>query len=417
MKIVYITMQFPVPSETFLSLDVETLQNQGHEIMVFGLRPRHRMHNSLMRERNHGGLLVENLSLITLLNALKFFVLSPRKSASLLNWVVMVSGKKPRHLLKSLMLLPSVLGHFDKVYRSKPDVVHLFWGHYPTMLGFLVKRYMPGTVVSQFLGAHDLIAGYPGSAALAEEVDLLFTHSKSNIPIIQKLGINAESVNVVLRGTKLSVSFDDNIQKFSNMPHPSFLAAGRLIKGKGFDDVIRTFKLVLDTSPEAHLIIAGDGPARADLLNFAKKLGCNESISFIGHISHSKLLEIMAETHFFLLLSRYRGERLPNVLKEAMYQNCVVITSETEGISELIDAGIDGFVVPMHDYNLAYNIIQKCLSSEIFPKSIASRAKEKICKKFDVNVSMSKYVSAWQLALKRNGHIATDIIRVDKNEL
>ena len=105
-------MQFPVPSETFLSLDVEALRNQGHEVSIYGLRPKHKRHSQLMLERGHEGLVVENFSFKTLVLSLWFCLRHPLMFLSLFYWVVKVSFKTPKHLLKSLVLLPSVMGHF-----------------------------------------------------------------------------------------------------------------------------------------------------------------------------------------------------------------------------------------------------------------------------------------------------------------
>jgi glycosyltransferase involved in cell wall biosynthesis len=68
-------------------------------------------------------------------------------------------------------------------------------------------------------------------------------------------------------------------------------------------------------------------------------LGLEDKVMFLGHVSQKKLLVKMANANFFLLMSRYESERLPNVVKEAMYQRCIVVTSDTQGINELVNHG------------------------------------------------------------------------------
>ena len=56
-----------------------------------------------------------------------------------------------------IALIPMSFYMFEKLKKEKPDIVHLFWGHYPSLVGYLVKKNMPDTKLSQFLGAYDLV--------------------------------------------------------------------------------------------------------------------------------------------------------------------------------------------------------------------------------------------------------------------
>lgn len=401
MNIAYIAMQFPVPSETFLSLDVEALGKQGHKVTVYGLRPGHADHQKLMRERGHENLDVYNFSAAALMLGAWFSVRHPLMFLSLVSWVFRVAAFSPLHLMKSLVLLPSVTGHFFQLYQDRPDVVHLFWGHYPAMVGFLVKRYMPEAVVSQFLGAHDLMANYPGSAAFSKQADLVFTHSRSNLPLLESRGIAAEKVNVVLRGTKLDFHCHGRLERFDDLKAPVFLTAARLIPEKGTDDVLRVFSQIVRVYPQAHLYVAGEGPDKPRLLDQAASLACKGHVTFLGHIKQAALIELMTESHFFLLMSRYPSERLPNAVKEAMYQQCVVLTTATDGIDELIENGVSGLVVEKGATEAGLELILDCLQNQEKTKTIASQARQVISAKFDVQRSMQVYADLWGAVLKK----------------
>jgi len=398
MKIIYVTMQFPVPSETFASLDVESLRQQGQDVSIYGLRPKHVQFDKLMGERGHIGLSVKSFSLFSIFYFFIFLFRHPLMSFSLLNWVFSCNLKSPKHLLKSLILFPSCIAIFRAVFKDKPDVVHLFWGHYPSMVGYLVNKYMPDTVLSMFLGAHDLVTAYPGSTDLSENSDVVFTHSKSNLPMIKRIGIDGSKVNVIVRGTKLDLPVESTLNKFEYLNEPRFLTAARLIEEKGVDDVINIFKSLLKEFPNAILYIAGDGPYRKNLYELVRYLELERSIIFLGHLDQIDLIDYMAKSHFFILMSRYPSERLPNVVKEAMYQKCVIITTNTEGIDELIDNENDGFIV---DSTTALNCMKDCLSDSEKSKDIAEQAYLKITNHFDVNISMKNYITLWKKALHR----------------
>ena len=398
MKISYVTMQFPAPSETFASIDIENLRKKGHNVSVHSMLHKNRNFEKLILERNHHGLLVTHFSLLEFIKFFIFVSRHPLIALSLLRWVLTCCIKSPKHLIKSLVLFPSAISIFSSVLTIKPDVVHLFWGHYPTLVGYLVKKHMPNTVVSMFLGAYDLVSVYPGSSRLAVCADVVLTHSEANLSMMSEMGVDVGKVNVVVRGTKLDFSFEGAANKFEELSDPLFLTAGRLIKEKGVDDVLRIFHGILKIYPSAILNIAGDGIFRPCLEKMVSDFGLQKHVFFLGHVEQVELINVMSKTHFFLFMSRDPTERLPNVVKEAMYQECAVIATNTHGIDELIEHGVDGFIVDMGDWESGLASVCRCIENRAIACSVAASAKQKIIKRFDVNVSMNTYIDIWQAA-------------------
>ena len=396
MNIAYVTMQFPVPSETFSSQDVEALRRQGHSVVVYGLRPRHKRHSQMMTERQHLNLRVINFGISGLWGFLTTCFFDPKAFFYILTWVFLKNRKSPRHLLKSLVLLPSVISIYSDLKKYNPDVVHLFWGHYPAMVGVLVKKFCSESLVSMFLGAHDLEENYVGSVDLANRVKLIFTHANSNLDTLARMGIDINNAHVVHRGTRTSL-VKAGFERFDKMMEkPSFVTAARLIEEKGVDDVLRIFSSILKSYPMATLAIAGDGPQRKALEAFAVNMGCADQVSFLGHVAQAELISLMSRSNFFILMSRYAAERLPNAVKEAMLQGCVVVTTRTLGIEELVQDAVNGFVVDMGDCRAAFERVEKCVVSPPLAKNIACSARKHVMESFDVDASMRKYISVWE---------------------
>ena len=65
----------------------------------------------------------------------------------------------------------------------------------------------------------------------------------------------------------------------------------------------------------------------------------------------------MASSDIFLFLSSKAGERLPNVVKEAMLAGCICIVSNTPVIDELIEDGKTGFIIEEKNYALIPDLI------------------------------------------------------------
>src|SRR5690606_24139195 len=132
-------MQFPVPSETFASSDVEVLKKQGVEVEVYSMRPQHKQFEKLISERAHDKSRIYHLSLANFFSGIWSMLFSPRKVLYILREVIKHCSRSPEHVLKSIILLPSSFYICEKIRTFNPDVVHLFWGHYPAICAMLLK--------------------------------------------------------------------------------------------------------------------------------------------------------------------------------------------------------------------------------------------------------------------------------------
>lgn len=400
MKIAYVMMQFLVPSEAFSSLDVNTLRDMGHEVSCYGMRPKHRDYAALVNERGHRDMKINHLSFMNFIKAMIFALLNPSLVIKLLRWIIKKAHSNKRHIFKGISLIPSSLYIFNSIKKNPPDVLHLFWGHYPSIVGYLSLEYLPTVVTSVFLGAYDLNRTYGGSVSVANRADCVFTHSKENLPLLRKMNIKNINLNVVHRGTLVDDLILPQEDKFSRNVVPVFLTASRLIQVKRVDRVLELFASVHREFPQSILFIVGDGPERKMLEKQCETLDISESVEFHGNVPHKKLPGLMSTSHYFLLMSESESERLPNVVKEAMYQECVCIVTDTVGIGELVDHGRDGFIVKSGDVEAAGKIIKRLINNPEECKSISTKARQTIMSKFDIKKSMQKYLDIWQESLK-----------------
>jgi len=86
MKIAYVTMQFPVPSETFASLDVNTLIKMGNEVTVFALRTPHKNHHKLIKQRSHRPEMIRHFSWRASFGIIWATIIQPVQTVFLLGW-------------------------------------------------------------------------------------------------------------------------------------------------------------------------------------------------------------------------------------------------------------------------------------------------------------------------------------------
>jgi glycosyltransferase involved in cell wall biosynthesis len=117
---------------------------------------------------------------------------------------------------------------------------------------------------------------------------------------------------------------------------PFVVACGRLVKAKGFDELIHAFSVVRRRR-RLKLVILGEGPERLALQACARERGVEADVIFPGFVSNP--FAVFARAAVFVLSSRY-GEAFSRVLVEAMACGVPVIASRCRwGPEEVLGGG------------------------------------------------------------------------------
>jgi glycogen(starch) synthase len=128
---------------------------------------------------------------------------------------------------------------------------------------------------------------------------------------------------------------------------PRLLCLGRLNRIKGFDIALSAFVSVVRHFPKARLVIAGDGPERAELEGQAARLGIEASVEFVGWVRPADVPTLMNSATIVVIPSRNEG--LPNVAKEAALLARPIVATDVGGIPEAVVHGETGLLIGKED--------------------------------------------------------------------
>ncbi|GBE04404.1 lipopolysaccharide core biosynthesis protein RfaG [bacterium BMS3Abin10] len=137
------------------------------------------------------------------------------------------------------------------------------------------------------------------------------------------------------------------------------LFAGGDFRRKGLSVLFKAFSLM--DRKDLKLIVAGR-PVNQRYAEEAKKLGIDKDIIFRG--AEKKIEDLYAISDIFVLPTIY--DPFSNAVLEAMASGLPVVTTSSNGASELIDNGKQGFVIqdPLDSGMLAEKISAALLNSE-----------------------------------------------------
>lgn len=156
----------------------------------------------------------------------------------------------------------------------------------------------------------------------------------------------------------ISIPKDSILNKFDEKKKSCEFIVGtvaRLTEQKGINYLIEAAEIVSQQNPHIKFLIAGEGELKDKLMNQINNSGLSERVVLIGQ--HSNIYQFLSKIDLFVLPSLWEG--LPTVILEAMAAGVPVIATDIPGTDELIEDGVNGWLVqPKNSIELANKIME-----------------------------------------------------------
>lgn len=156
--------------------------------------------------------------------------------------------------------------------------------------------------------------------------------------------------------------------------HPQIISVGGLNRHKGMDIIIRAFAQVKTSG--ARLCIVGSGPLEGTLKELAGSLGLANRVEFTGTLETDQVIERMNASTALAIGSRM--DTSPNVISEAHAIGLPVIGTRVGGIPEMIDEGINGYVVDGDDAQAMGERMGRLLSDSESCRRLGEAGRDKV---------------------------------------
>jgi glycosyltransferase involved in cell wall biosynthesis len=299
----------------------------------------------------------------------------------------------PVYHIKSLKrdgsLFTDCLAFFEtlKIIRKlKPDVLHT----HTSKAGFIgrIAGRIAGVKVAVHMPHGHIFYGYFSSMKtrffiLLEKIAAVFTYRILTLTEIEKMDYIREKITELHKITTIPCGID--IERYSvyretvrnEFGIPSDLPligwVGRAEPVKGCEYFFRACHLIKKEMPHAKFLFVGEGPLRGEMEELAHSLGLNKEVIFAGY--RTDIPKIMNSID--LLLHTPMNEGLGRVLLEAMTCEKPVVATDVGGIPEIIEHGVQGFLVPAGDYASMARECLRILRDPELAKVLGSAGRER----------------------------------------
>lgn len=171
------------------------------------------------------------------------------------------------------------------------------------------------------------------------------------------------------------------------------ISVGRFVYRKGFQDLISASQEVCSKYPHAEIIIIGDGPLKEKLREQIYTQGLENNVRLLDSTSNDEIINQLRKSSMFVIPSYYEG--LPLVLLEALACGLPVVGTNINGIKDLIDNGINGFLIPTESPKRMANAIINLFENTRLRNEMSKNARTS-AKRYDRSVLINKTIAVYE---------------------
>lgn len=180
---------------------------------------------------------------------------------------------------------------------------------------------------------------------------------------LELLGVPGEKIKVIPNGIDLKKisGIGPDWGKFPvglESKTYDIIFAGRLIKEKNVDLLIKAVALLEADFPDLRCCIVGDGPEKAALVELAKRIGVYENVEFAGFQEYGALIGKIKASKVLVLPSSREGFGMVVIEAFACGVPVVTVRAKYNAAQGLVEDGVDGFIVGLEEREIAKAVVK-----------------------------------------------------------
>ena len=267
---------------------------------------------------------------------------------------------------------------FDVIHAHDPHALSAAW---------IARIHRRSALVVSRRVAYPLSRGWPALARYCAAHRVIAV-SKFVAKSVTDAGIDASRVGVVYDGVEIPPAVTAETRSVShrrwNIANETILlgCVGYLLPEKGQKSLVRAMKIITAEFPACKLILAGDGPLRAQLESLAAQLSLSNAVIFAGFVEDTESIYAVLDAFVFPSLA----EPLGSSLLAAMAHGLPAIAVASGGVQEIIENGRNGMLAATRDEKEIARAVCGVLRDAKTAQRLGTAARETITQRFTVDL-------------------------------
>jgi glycosyltransferase involved in cell wall biosynthesis len=231
-----------------------------------------------------------------------------------------------------------------------------------------------------------------GSSLLFNKNSILKTHKHFTI----HNSIDTEIINSIVSDENASI-----LRNRYNIPEDSFVigTVGRLAEQKGQSYLLYSFSEILDSYPEARLLLIGDGPLKETVKKIIVDLKIGRNVILTCALPQNEVFRLYSTMDIFVMPSLYEGFGL--TAAEAMAAGIPVIGTNVDGLNEIIEDKINGLLIEPKSIEKLFDAIKYLIDNPMKREELKRNAIETVQSKFSIQLFEDKTINLYTSLLNR----------------
>jgi len=214
-----------------------------------------------------------------------------------------------------------------------------------------------------------------------QSTDYIHCVSEDIARACEKLGARREKLFINYNGIDLTKFHPGTKHKTDSTF--TLISVGTLMWRKGFMYQLLILKKLVDRNKNVRLLIVGGGPDLEGLKYTTAALQLQDHVTFTGNKSEGEVRSLLAESDVYLSTSAAEG--LANSVVEAMACGIPVIAFDCEGMKEVIEDAVTGYIVEWGDIDRCIEHILTLTDDATLLLQMGNESHSSIERKFDQN--------------------------------
>jgi glycosyltransferase involved in cell wall biosynthesis len=181
-------------------------------------------------------------------------------------------------------------------------------------------------------------------------------------------------------------------------------SVGRLVREKDFPTLIRAVGKLHRQGIRCRLELVGEGPSRSDIEATVREEGVDELVTLAG--SQKDVDAWLKRWSVFASSSIQEGQ--PVALLEAMAHGLPCVATDVGGVSQTLDNGSEGIVVPPDNTDALAAALARLIADPGLRSAFGSKARERVKREFSIDSLAARCMDIYREGMEA-GMIQTEL--------